>query len=236
VGGSILGKSKLTNCSACGSVIASGHKVVCPSCGKVNKKPIYKRVWFIVLIVVLSLGIIGSLLGGDNQVQEPKSNEVNNVASNDSNVKEEKNKNETVSQSNAIEKAKSYLSFTAFSKVGLIKQLEYEGFSNEDSTYGAENAGANWMDQALRSAKSYLNFQAFSKKGLIKQLEFEGYTNEEAVYGVENVGADWMEQAVLKAKDYLKFSSFSRKGLIDQLEFEGFTNEEAVHGVDVVGL
>jgi colicin import membrane protein len=234
-----MAKSKLTNCSACGAIIATGSKVVCPSCGKVNKKPIYKRVWFIVIVSMIVLGTIGSLLGGEeNSEKEPVLNnsDVNNVVANDNNNSVVIKSNETVSQSNAVEKAKSYLSFTAFSKSGLIKQLEFEGFSNEDATYGSENVGADWKQQALKSAKNYLGFTAFSRVGLIKQLEFEGYTSEEAVFGVDSVGADWMEQAVLKAKEYLKFSSFSRKGLIDQLEFEGFTNEEAIHGVDGTGL
>lgn len=234
-----MAKSKLTNCSACGAVIASGSKVVCPSCGKVNKKPIYKRVWFIVIVSIIVLGTIGSLLGGEeNSEKDPvlNNNEVSNAVSNNANNSEVVDNNVTVSQSNAVEKAKSYLSYTAFSKSGLIKQLEFEGFTNEDATYGTENVGADWKQQALKSAKNYLGFAAFSKVGLIKQLEFEGYTNEEAVFGVDSLGANWMEQAVLKAKEYLKFSSFSRKGLIDQLEFEGFTNEEAIHGVDETGL
>ena len=35
---------------------------------------------------------------------------------------------ETVSQKNAIRKAKSYLNYSAFSYQGLVKQLEYEKF------------------------------------------------------------------------------------------------------------
>jgi len=245
--GNLEVKSKLTNCSACGEVIAKGSKVTCPHCGKVNKKPIYKRIWFIVLIVFVLLGAIGSLLGRDdtdnNQNLVDNSNENTSNVDNESKtndveavVREENKSNETVSQSNAVDKAKSYLSFTAFSRDGLIKQLEFEGFSNEDAVYGADTVGANWMEQALKSAKNYLDFSAFSRKGLINQLEFEGYTNEEAIYGVDGVGADWMLQAELKAKNYLEYSSFSRQGLIDQLEFEGFTSEEAVHGVDTTGL
>jgi hypothetical protein len=144
--------------------------------------------------------------------------------------------NETVSQQNARESAESYLSFSGFSREGLIKQLEFEEYSNEDATYAVDILNVDWNEQAKRSAESYLDTMAFSRTGLISQLEFEGYTTEEATFGVDAQNADWMEQAAKKAAEYLDSSSFSRQGLIDQLEFEGFTEEEAVFGVDSVGL
>ncbi len=152
---------------------------------------------------------------------------------------------------NALEKAKSYLNYSAFSYKGLIEQLEFEGFSTEEATYGADNCGADWKEysnsndssdsisrgntNALEKAKSYLNYSAFSYKGLIEQLEFEGFSTEEATYGADNCGADWNEQAVKKAKSYLSYSSFSRSELIEQLEFEGFTAEQAAYGASQNG-
>ena len=41
----------------------------------------------------------------------------------------------TVSQSNALESAKSYLEYSAFSYNGLVEQLEYEKYSHEDAVY-----------------------------------------------------------------------------------------------------
>lgn len=97
-------------------------------------------------------------------------------------------KEPTVSQKNAVRKAESYLSFSAFSRKGLIEQLEFEGFSNADAVYGVDNVGADWNEQAVKKAKSYLSFSAFSRKGLIEQLEFEGFTHAQAVYGAEQNG------------------------------------------------
>ena len=94
----------------------------------------------------------------------------------------------TISQKNAVRKAKSYLDYSAFSRDGLITQLEYEGFTTEDATYGADNCGADWMEQAAKKAKSYLNYSAFSRDGLITQLEYEGFTTEQAIYGVDSTG------------------------------------------------
>ncbi len=95
---------------------------------------------------------------------------------------------ETVSQSNAKRSAKSYLSVLAFSRSGLIKQLEYEGFSTEDATYGVDAQNANWMEQAAASAQNYLDTMAFSHSGLVDQLVYEGFSPEEAEYGVTSVG------------------------------------------------
>ena len=94
----------------------------------------------------------------------------------------------TISQKNALAKAKSYLSFTAFSYEGLVEQLEFEQYSHEDAIYAADACGADWNEQAALKAKQYLSFTSFSRGGLIDQLEFEGFTHDQAVYGVCAVG------------------------------------------------
>ena len=77
----------------------------------------------------------------------------------------------TAGEKNALAKAKQYLEYSAFSYSGLIDQLEYEGFSKEEATYGADNCGADWNEQAVEKAKSYIKHSAFSHSGLIDQLE-----------------------------------------------------------------
>lgn len=141
----------------------------------------------------------------------------------------------TLGQQNALDKAHDYLDYTSFSYAGLIEQLEYEGFTTEESTFAADNCGADWLEQAELKAQEYLDYTSFSKAGLAEQLEFEGFTSDEAEHAAENCGADWNEQAAKKAQEYLDYSSFSRESLIDQLEFEGFTAAEAEYGVSAVG-
>ena len=46
-----------------------------------------------------------------------------------------------MSEQNAIQKAKDYLSFSAFSRSGLIEQLEYSGFTPSQAEYGASAVG-----------------------------------------------------------------------------------------------
>jgi len=95
---------------------------------------------------------------------------------------------ETVSQKNALAKAKDYLNYSAFSHDGLVEQLEYEQFSHSDSIYGADNCGANWNEQAAKKAESYMEYSAFSRGSLIEQLLYEKFTQAQAEYGVDSVG------------------------------------------------
>ena len=225
------------------------------------EKPFYTRWWFITIAALVVLAVISSLGGGGGNSADEAATSVEQMDSDSANgtsrsatsgagadpepaspapepevaEQEPERPDETVAQANARETAASYLSFSGFSRTGLIDQLEFEGFTTEEATYGVDAVGVDWNEQALRSAESYLDFSAFSRTGLIDQLEFEGFTTEEATYGVDQVGADWNEQAGLSAQSYLDFSSFSRQGLIDQLIFEGFTQAEAEYGVAQVG-
>lgn len=93
----------------------------------------------------------------------------------------------TAGERNAIETARNYLSFMAFSYGGLVEQLKHEGYSTSEAEYAAENCGADWNQQAVNKAKEYLNFMSFSRSGLIEQLEFEGFTHSQAVYAADKV-------------------------------------------------
>lgn len=88
------------------------------------------------------------------------------------------------SQQNAVRKAQQYLSTSAFSRQGLIEQLEYEGFSTADATYAVDSITVDWDQQAAKKAQQYLSRSAFSRQGLLEQLEYEGFTPSQAAYGV----------------------------------------------------
>jgi hypothetical protein len=144
-----------------------------------KKKPFYKRKWFIALAILMLIGAFAS--NSESSKTEKKvvtTTEASTPAA----------PNETVSESNAREKAESYLSLMAFSRSGLIKQLEFEGFSNQDATYGADAVNANWNEQAAKKAADYLATMAFSRSGLMTQLLYEGFTEAQASYGVATTG------------------------------------------------
>ena len=94
----------------------------------------------------------------------------------------------TMGERNALNKAERYLSIMAFSRTGLLEQLEYDGYSNSEALYAVNNCGADWNEQAAQKAARYLDIMSFSRSGLIEQLEYDGFTHSQAVYGVGAVG------------------------------------------------
>ena len=87
-----------------------------------------------------------------------------------------------------MEQAEDYLEYTAFSRTGLIDQLEFEGFSNADATAAVDTITVDWNEQAAASAENYLDFSSSSRSELIDQLVFEGFTAEQGEYGVDQTG------------------------------------------------
>ena len=120
-----------------------------------NKKEKTKKKgkkWIVVLVIALILGA-GSCGGDTDSEEKPVENEsvVEEVATIEESTEEqvevvetveeepmeveEEVDNLTLGQKNALKSAKSYLDFAAFSYNGLIKQLEYEGYTNEEAVF-----------------------------------------------------------------------------------------------------
>ena|GEM_PF-1747664 len=58
-----MAKNKMVVCKSCNTPILKKAKI-CPNCGVKNKKPIYKRVWFIILVIILVLAFV-SVIGNN---------------------------------------------------------------------------------------------------------------------------------------------------------------------------
>jgi len=86
-------------------------------------------------------------------------------------------------QSNAVRTAEKYLGSVAFSRKGLIDQLEYEGHSAADATHAVDHIDVDWYEQAALKAKQYLDSQSVSRSGLIEQLLYEGFTRAQSTRG-----------------------------------------------------
>lgn len=155
--------------------------------------------WGWTLIAVFAFVLIATSFnggGGDTASQQTESSETS--VSEDSEMPEapeatveeeaEVAPDETAGESNARRSAESYLAFSAFSRTGLIDQLLFEGYSQEEAEYGVEAQDADWNEQAAKSAENYLEFSSFSRQGLIDQLVFEGFSEEEAEFGVSQNG------------------------------------------------
>lgn len=168
-----------------------------------TKKPFYKRWWVWVIVVILLIGIFGPEGNTDNSTDdsqttaqsqttttEPTDTEPEDTQQTAAPVEEPEEPADTMTmgQKNALGTALDYLDYTAFSRSGLISQLEFEGYSTEDATFAVDNCGADWKEQAALCAQNYLDYTSFSRQGLIDQLVFEGFTQEQAEYGVTAVG------------------------------------------------
>ena len=95
-----------------------------------------------------------------------------------------------MSQSSAVRKAEEYLSMNeGFSRDGLIGQLEYDQFSEEDASAAVSSLNVDWNQQAALKAKQYMSMQGFSHSGLVSQLEYDKFTAAQAEFGASAVGA-----------------------------------------------
>ena len=225
---------------------------------KPEKKWFQKKRFIIPAALVLLVGIVSVSGGGDDsgETANTTQTEVESDVTESSEVETEAEEQETPSQSfstseqNAIDSAESYLRVSAFSKAGLIDQLEFEGYSNADATLAVNNIDVDWFEQAAKSAESYLIVSCFSRQGLIDQLLFEEFTQEEAEYGVDQSGLGSsgsssssgegtsvsQQNAVESAESYLGVSAFSKAGLVEQLEFEGYSNADATYAVNNISV
>lgn len=168
-------------------------------------KPWWKKWWGIALIVFGVLVVISAFTDTDTPDQsdatpdietaqpETEQQEQPEVTPKPEPAEEPADESEpeeplTISQRNAVRSAESYLRFTAFSRTGLISQLEFEDYETEDATFAVDFLEIDWDEQAALNAESYLEYTSFSRSGLIDQLIFEGFTRAEAEYGVTQVG------------------------------------------------
>ena len=183
--------TNLFPCPDCKKLV-SPNANSCPNCGKVLSVAVKKKketsgcakfALFAILAFII-LGIISSLTG-DSSSSSSRSSTTTNRSTTTTTTPID---NRTIGQRNASNSADSYLDYSAFSRQGLIDQLEYEGYSRADAVYAVDNCGANWNQQAALSAQQYLDYSSFSRQGLIDQLEYEGFTHSQAVYGVDAVG------------------------------------------------
>lgn len=108
-----------------------------------DPRPFYRRPGFIVLsliVLVVVAGAVSSNLAGD-EVEKTFTDIASGLDSGSGSSKDTEGPTPTTahlgsqftrSEENAIRSAESYLSFSAFSRSGLIDQLEFEGFTNTD--------------------------------------------------------------------------------------------------------
>ena len=152
-----------------------------------------KRVWILAFLIFSAIAGATSKHGATYPVStgsQTVSTSTNSTSSTSGSTTTDKTSatTESAGEKNARETAGNYLQNEAFSRTGLIKQLEFEGYSASDSAYGVDSQNADWSKEAAASAKNYLSNEAFSHSGLVAQLKYEGFTTAQAEYGVSVAG------------------------------------------------
>ena len=192
--------SKMTQCKSCAKEIATSAKS-CPGCGAKNKKPIYKRVWFWIIAIIIVIGATGG--SGTDDSKEINSGNIESeqeVSQNNSENTTAENKSENKVEDNipteyksALRKAKSYADTMNMSKAGIYDQLtsEYgEKFTVEAAQYAIDNITVDWKENALKKAKLYQETMSMSPAAIYDQLTSEygeKFTAEEAQYAIDNL-------------------------------------------------
>ena len=112
-----------------------------------------------------------------------------------------------------------------------LRDLQREGYSEEDARIVVEAAGIDFSKMALKSAYDYLSQFPYSERGLVSQLESCGFTEEEAAYAAKTCGADWNRQAEIQMMEMLTWGSRSKAGYLMRLEEMGYSLDQAEHAV-----
>lgn len=188
----------LKKCKECGKDVST-KAASCPNCGTVIKKKTGCLGYIgAVVLVLIVLGIIGSLIDSGTSTDQRTSSPTDDGKSTTSESVEPKPTWEdglTRPQKNAVRSAKQYISMQGFSRSGLIQQLSSDagnGYSVADATVAVDGLNVDWNKQAVRSAKQFLDMQGFSCKGLVELLSSSvgsRYTVSQATYGAQQAGA-----------------------------------------------
>ncbi|MFQ8845894.1 MAG: Ltp family lipoprotein [Clostridia bacterium] len=96
----------------------------------------------------------------------------------------------TENQQKALDKANEYVDTLPLSHDGLIKQLEYDGYTTDVATYAANNCSVNWNKEAKEMAEQYMDSTTYTYKEMVQQLEAEGFTKKQAKFGAKAVGLE----------------------------------------------
>jgi beta-lactam-binding protein with PASTA domain len=207
-----------------------------------EKKPIYKKSWF--WIIIIGIGII---------IGASQSNNTVNTSTN--NYQKDNSVEVTIVDFSTMSKEE----VKAWMDANKINGKIIEEYSNDiaKGNFVSQSISANTVahqgdkinivyslgkeptaeeKNALKKAETYSNSLHMSKQGIYNQLtsSVEGFTKEAAQYAIDNIEADWNKNALEKAKTYQTSMNMSSKAIYNQLisSVEGFTKSEAQYAID----
>ncbi|WP_125709741.1 Ltp family lipoprotein [Lacticaseibacillus porcinae] len=182
---------------------------------KNEKKPIYKRVWFWVIVTVIALGAI-SIPQSLNTAQEDE---------------------QAAKEASIYEPVEESSDSTTANDVSSEADASSESESSVATSSSATPAVPIEYTNALAKAQSYVDNMSFSQARLLAQLTSaygEQFSQAAAEYAIAHVKADYNANALQKAKDYQNDMNMSPARIHDQLTSaygEQFTNEQADYAI-----
>lgn len=220
-----------------------------------QKKPVYKKVWFWILIVIVLIFIIAAFSGHDDSLAN---GEISSAA-NDSYQNDELTEGKKITVPDFSKMGKSDIEkWASANNVQVVFSDDFSDTvasgsvisqSSKANEKVAEGSIINVVisdgkkpsieyQNALEKAKDYSDYMHMSKQGIYDQLTSEygdKFPADAAQYAIDNLGADYKANALAKAKVYQKDMNMSKSAIYDQLVSsygEQFTPEEAQYAVD----
>ncbi|WP_416516878.1 Ltp family lipoprotein [Bifidobacterium asteroides] len=207
-----------------------------------EEKPIYKKVWFWVVIAVVAILVFAATAGSNIKltIGVPKietagiSQQLNKMKKTPKDTETPANPNPDDHQA-ALAKAQDYSEVLHKSKQGIYEQLTNEDkFTPEAAQYAIDHLKADDKANALAAAQDDERILHLSKQRVYDNLtRDEKYTPEDAQYAVDNLKADYKANALAAAKYFQKIHMSPaeiQKQLTSQYG-EKFTPEEAAYAM-----
>ncbi len=207
-----------------------------------EEKPIYKKVWFWVVIAVVTILVFAATAGSNIKltIGVPKietagiSQQLNKMKKTIKAPKKPTNP-DSDNHKAALAQAQDFSELLYMSKQGIYDRLtSVDKFTPEAAQYAVDHLKADYNANALAEAKHYQKRMHMSKRGIYDELTSEDkFTPEAAQYAVDNLKADDNAAAHAKAKHYLEITHESKEGIYYDLTSEDkFTPNVAQHAVD----
>lgn len=90
-------------------------------------------------------------------------------------------------QTDAAQRATDYLTYFTMSRQGIIDQMIFDGYDEQESAAAVDKLDVNWDEVAVRKAALYRTAFPMTEKRLTYQLRYDGFTEEQTARAVQAV-------------------------------------------------
>ena len=168
------GKPKMVICRNCNAPIAKNASI-CPSCGAKNKKPFYKKGWFIVLLVIFAIGIVNSVVRNKEDLKTVRSVEIQKSDEEDESEVKSEPEGEAAKEEKAKENPKSRDKSVDGMRPEFKKAMDsYEEFMTEYCEFMKKYGESDGTDLGLVAdyadyMSKYAEWVRISKAGMMEK-------------------------------------------------------------------